>query len=205
MCNIMPSRDDKMYHMTHIDNVESIIQNGLMSRNALNAKNVPFEDVADVEIISKRHNCIEDLANFVLFHFDLDNAFDYNVCRRKGCNNMVILAIARPQYWSQEYKSHAYIFPTHPIGSECPQMYSYDAGYRLIRWDILDSTRWNNDPVVRKSRMAECVVDLPCVPINLMYVASESTKQVVLNKLARLNALDKVDVIVRRDMFPNCA
>lgn len=205
MCNIIPSKDNHMYHLTHIENLESIIENGLMPRNVLEDNGISFTDVADKEIIYKRKKCANDLANYVLFHFDLNNAFDYNVCRRKGCDNMMILAVLRPQYWSEEAKECAYIYPSHPIGNENVGLYNYDEGYKLIRWDILDSDRWNNNSVVRKARMAECVVDVASIEINLIFVHSENARKVVESKLQGMGALNKVKVVVNRDMFPNCA
>lgn len=43
-----------MHHITHIDNLESILKNGLKSRNELLSNtDIDFEDTADPDIIQK--------------------------------------------------------------------------------------------------------------------------------------------------------
>lgn len=45
-------KDGKLlYHLTKLKNLESIIQNGLLSREAVLKKRLLFQDVADKEII----------------------------------------------------------------------------------------------------------------------------------------------------------
>ena len=43
-----------LHHITHIDNLESILKNGLKSRNELLGKtDIDFKDTADPDIIQK--------------------------------------------------------------------------------------------------------------------------------------------------------
>ncbi len=51
----MSIREGKLiYHLTPIDSLESIIKNGLMSRDSLDKLNVKFIDTADHEILLDR-------------------------------------------------------------------------------------------------------------------------------------------------------
>ena len=63
------TKDGKLlYHLTKLSNLDSIIQNGLMSRRDLECKGLLFEDVADPEILVKR-NCY-GLDRYIPFHFN---------------------------------------------------------------------------------------------------------------------------------------
>nr|WP_051514417.1 DarT ssDNA thymidine ADP-ribosyltransferase family protein [Nitrincola nitratireducens] len=61
----MPQNGKLLYHLTALDNLESILQNGLQSRAALQENK--FEDVADSEILKSRQQ--HGLDQFVPFHF----------------------------------------------------------------------------------------------------------------------------------------
>lgn len=78
-----------MHHITHIDNLESILKNGLKSRNEL-LNNINFKDTADPEIITKR----ESLNNYIPFHIDwVQNEhgipYNYVVCQKNDYDNMI--------------------------------------------------------------------------------------------------------------------
>ena len=50
-----PSKGKLLYHITHLDNISSILEHGLMSRCALLQNNLcDFKDIADPEILNKR-------------------------------------------------------------------------------------------------------------------------------------------------------
>jgi len=42
-----------IHHLTHIDNLESILERGLISRNQLKQFNIKFNDTADKRIIGE--------------------------------------------------------------------------------------------------------------------------------------------------------
>ena len=55
-----------LYHITHINNLENILKNGLKSRNELLSQDIDFEDTADRKIVEKRGI----LNNYIPFHID---------------------------------------------------------------------------------------------------------------------------------------
>jgi hypothetical protein len=55
-----------LYHITHINNLENILKNGLKSRNKLLSQDIDFEDTADCKIVEKRGI----LNNYIPFHID---------------------------------------------------------------------------------------------------------------------------------------
>jgi hypothetical protein len=71
-------RDGRLlYHLTVLENLESILRHGLQPR--CEPSNGEFDDVADSEILDSRAN--HNLDSYVLFHFFAKNPFDYGVQR----------------------------------------------------------------------------------------------------------------------------
>jgi len=153
-----PSQGKLLYHITHIDNIQSILNIGLLSRKEMIKRGITnFKDIADPEIVSKRGEYKESLSRYVLFHFYAKNPFDCAVCKRFGAENMVIITLERRLAQSNKLL----IIPSHPLDRNEPQIYPYEKGFKHIRWDILDRSEGRDyqDQEIRKACMAECVVD----------------------------------------------
>ena len=63
-----------LYHLTRLDNLESIILHGLVPRKVVKAHSVRFSDVADPMIITRRTEL--GLDEYVPFHFHPYSSFD---------------------------------------------------------------------------------------------------------------------------------
>lgn len=192
-----PSEGKLLYHITHVDNMQSILNNGLMSRQQLlNMKN-QFVDIANPEIIEKRDE-YNHLSNYVLFHFFAKNPFDCAVCHAYGINNMAIITINRERHKDNKFR----IIPTHPLDTNTPKIYNYEEGYPLIAWDILDmpANRDYNDPIIKKACMAECIVEDIIQPEDFyfVYVYNEQTK----SKINKMMNQQKITISVNPNMFP---
>lgn len=194
-----PSQGKLLYHITHIDNIPSILEYGLMPRKELERQGiVEFYDIADPEILSKRETYKRALSEYVLFHFYSKNPFDGRVCRTYGAENMAIITIRRELHQKNEF----YIIPSHPLDKDEPDIYPYNEGFRLIRWDILDreSGRDYRDPEIKKACMAECVMKytIPCQAFHCIFVANEEAQQ----KILQAPNSNLVRITVNPNMFP---
>lgn len=105
-----------LHHITHIDNLESILKNGLKSRNELlGSTDIDFEDTADPDIIQKR----DFLNNYIPFHIDwIQNShgipYNYVICNKYGYNNMIFLYI-NPEKASKKYSMEYFLY--HPLSN----------------------------------------------------------------------------------------
>lgn len=196
----LPSQGKLLYHITHLDNLSSILEYGLMPRSTLLANKYKFVDIADPDILSKREEYQTALSQFVLFHFYPKNPFDCAVCNSYGSDNMAIIAIRRSLY--REYDFH--IIPSHPLDSNTPDICSYEDGITRIQWDILDRTggldRDYRNPEIRKACMAECISEytIPPEDFSFIYVRTKQAKNMILS----MNSSNLVNVQVGPYMFP---
>lgn len=173
-----PSKGQFLYHITHLNNMPSILQHGLLSRRALvEAGIVDFIDIANPRILSKRELYREALSKFVLFHFFAKNPFDGDVCNKYGSENMAIITLNRALHTKNKFL----IIPSHPLDCNEPEIYPYEEGLKHIRWDILDmeTGRDYDNPEIKKACMAECVMEyeIPADFFSFIYVYNDEAKQ----------------------------
>ena len=194
----LPSQGKLLYHITHIDNMPSILLNGLLPRKVLLESGMRIKDIADPEILSKRESYKEALSQFVLFHFFARNPFDGAVCKKYGADNMVIITTSRALH-----DKKGFIIPSHPLDVDAPEIFSYEEGLKMIKWDILDRTegRDYHDPEIRKACMAECVMNysVPVEDFKYIFVKSIETEKRIL----QMRNSDKIQIKVNPLMFPN--
>lgn len=198
MSKTPPSEGKLLYHITHLSNMPSIMERGLLPRKALQNNGVRFTDIADPDIISKREKYKEALSNYVLFHFYAKNPFDGAVCKKYGSENMAIITIRRDLYKKHRF----FIIPSHPLDNDTPEIYPYEEGLSHVRWDILDMKdgRDYHNSEIRKACMAECVMEYK-IPINAffcIYVSNENAKHLIES----IPNGESVNIKVAPAMFP---
>ena len=196
---IPPSKGKLLYHITHIDNIPSILLYGLTPRKKLQEDGVHgFKDIADHEILSKREGYKKALSGYVPFHFYARNPFDGAVCKKYGAENMAIITIKRELYKNYKF----FIIPSHPLDKDSPDIYPYEDGIKLVRWDILDGEtgRDYHNPEIKNACMAECVISytIPARGFHSIFVKNDNTKKDIM----RMSNADVVDIQVSPYMFP---
>lgn len=191
-----PIRDRKcIYHLTALDNLNSIIDNGLLSRKSLAQCNMSFADVADREIIEKRKSL--NIVDCVPFHFHTYTDFDVCV-QHQHSKEFIFLAIFKNKARDKGFL----IIPKHPLSCESHEIFAYDKGITQINWDIMELTR-EQDGYDSRVRMAECLsnhCDLDISDINIIFVPNAEIEQSVHDILAYHN-ITSVDVKRNENLF----
>lgn len=148
-------RDKKLvYHLTAIDNLPSIWERGLLSRNELLRIGLAHTDVADSEILAGRAE--HDLDSMVPFHFMARNPFDYKVLRQHPDVPFALLAVRRTFARTNDWL----IIPKHPLSDHvAPDILDWEAGMDAIDWSQFDrkDRDWSADAECKKTCMAEAL------------------------------------------------
>lgn len=152
-------RKKLLYHLTHIENLESIIENGLLSRNQVIQRSLLNQDIADHDILENRQ--LNHLDDYVLFHFYPNTAFDNAVRYKYGAENFVYIAV----YRSYAEYSNFQIIPRHPLNGEF-ELCDYNEGMNRIDWETMEVKMAEIAPTdqdyAKEVKMAECI---SCNPI----------------------------------------
>lgn len=140
-------KDQKcLYHLTDIENLPSILKNGLQPRKHL----ISFSDVADEEIITSRKK--DQLESYVPFHFFARSPFDGAVQLSHKQKTFVLIAIHR----SLAQANNWLIIPKHPLSLTKIELLEYSDGIEAIDWEAMDKRDYS-DRHSHSVCMAECL------------------------------------------------
>lgn len=159
-----------LYHLTKVDNMESIINNGLLPRRYLLKNKVEFGDVADKDIIDKRNRM--NLDKYTPFHFHPYSAFDFAVKNTYANDKFVYVCIKRALAEFNNFK----VLIKHPLSQQDCILYDYNEGIDNIDWDTME--QMGTEDYARNVKMAECLTD-KCIPAELfqcVFVPDEETR-----------------------------
>jgi hypothetical protein len=184
-------KDQKLlYHLTSLNNISSILGNGLQPRATLEA----FHDVADAEILIGRR--AYGLEEYVPFHWFAKNPFDGDVQKGRSDEDFVLISVHRTVAESQNWK----VLPRHPLANQDFRFYDYQEGFELIDWELMD-TRDYHDPDCKSVCMAECLSPgtVGVSDFFKIFVPTEQVGSVVMSEIAELRL--SLEVTVNRNMF----
>lgn len=135
-----------LYHITDMDNLNSILEKGLLPRSELEV----FVDIADSEIIEGRKK--HKLEDYVPFHFFGNGPFDGRVQLDNKEKSFIYLTVRREYAKAQNWR----IIPLHPLGKEEPHLLDYQTGIDEIDWKSMNTKNFTND-YTKRVCMAECL------------------------------------------------
>lgn len=193
-------RVSALYYITHINNLPSIYEYGILSHNRLEAEGVPSTRIYDEGIVSRRRHILtpdgRSLWNFANLYFEPRNPMLYRVLNNKSPDDIVILAVLptvlsrKDIFISTGNAAHSLseIFPASERARVIPQ----------IRRNI-DIEWWTEEDGSKRTIMAECLVPDVITPdmIGTIYVANHEVK----NKVKEILQRTDIEVVPDPKMF----
>jgi hypothetical protein len=148
-----PKQGKLLYHITDIENLDSILRNGLAPRNKVDS----FSDVADPEIISHRKRL--GMLEYVPFHFFAPTPFAGAVQIDHPEKTFIYICIQRSYAKQNRFK----IISKHPLSQELHDatdfhLDDYEEGIRKIDWDLMEKRDYSNEQC-KCTCLAECLTD----------------------------------------------
>ena len=167
-----------LYHLTKLENLDTILEYGLISRRMLIDKGLYFEDVADSEIIEFRKKM--DLDAYVPFHFYPHTPFDWVVQKNNPKSDFIYICISKD---IAEYNKFN-IIPMHPLSMNPFKLYEYKEGLNEIDWNLMEKRDYS-DAECKSVCMAECVTNLtiPYKCFQSIAVKDNDAKNIVEEKI----------------------
>jgi len=175
-----PKEGNFIYHITPIENLESIIVHGLKPRKSV----AEFRDIANPEILQKREEY--ELEEFTPFHFFSGTPFCGSVQINNKDTEFIYLALKR----EVAKDMGCLIVPRHPINYDGIPL-DWDTGFDTIDWQTMAIRDYDNHEC-KEICSAEAIYKGP-VKIELfrcIFVKDESTKtnvQALLRKHGKYN------------------
>lgn len=165
---------DYLYHMTHIDNLKSILQFGILSHNRAHKKGLLAKDISDRTVNSRRIK----IHNYVPLYFNPKNPMLY---RRKNIQDeLVILCVNRELLFSDKV-----VITDGNAASTSTNFYKSISDLRKIDWNIIRSEYWSDFVDGKRIRCAETLIPENISPANIEQIVciSNNTRLLVSNLL----------------------
>lgn len=177
----IPPKDGKLlYHLTALDNLETILSKGLCCRNSLKGlDDINFCDIADNEIIGKREGF--NLEDYVPFHFFAGTPFAGGVQQCHKDKEFVYITITRDYACKQGFK----IIPSHPLHYNDKPL-DWREGLEKIDWLRLESRDYHSQED-KNACMAEAISPCPITAnnISIIYVKTQKVQAIVQQYLSK--------------------
>ena len=189
----MSIRNQKLlYHLTSLDNLASILADGLLSRDDI----AQFDDVAEPEIIGFRTT--NNLTKYVPFHFFSKNPFDGKVQRAYSDKEFVYICVQRTFAEKNNFK----IIPKHPSSMNPLVLYDYSEGMNVIDWETMDRRDYSNQSC-KNICMAECLSPSRINPRDFycIYVRTKEAEDYVRYQIQNILGSIPFYVNVNENMF----
>lgn len=195
-----------LYYITHINNLPSILDRGILSHSQVEETNVDFTPIYDNQIVNKRQEKYtpdnSSLWQYANLYFQPRNPMMYRVIKEKGYKNLAVVAI-KPSVMDSEKA----MITDGNAANDPTNFFSVKDGMKILRqqWSIIKNEWWNQDDGSKRKIMAECLIPNYINPdyIQSIFVAEYQVKQ----KVEEIIATRSVNVISEPNMFfqPNKA
>jgi len=142
-----------LFYITHVENIPSIIKNGILSHGLIEARKISFTPIYDDEIVSNRKEKAtpdeKSLWEYANVYFQPRNPMMYRVVHEKSKRELVVIGI-KPGVLNMSR-----VFITDGNAANNPtQFFTRDDGLKAIeaQWKVIQSDWWNElDGSKRKS------------------------------------------------------
>lgn len=189
------------YHFTHLENIESILENGLLSTNKKNERIIAHIDLAN-ENIQLRRSEMEvpcepkgTIHDYVPFYFTGRNPMLLGVLNRKNIDQPLVVYIAVS---IEKIVEDNVIFTDASANTAIPpNFYTNPDDLKHLSWDLINSKKWSeNDKNKLHKRMAEVLIkdNMPINWINAYHVYNDMAKDEI-EKLYENHGLEKPKIL----------
>lgn len=180
-------------HMTHINNLEGIINNGLMAHNNPHK----ITDISNQDVNDRRNKLEpvyqQNIHSYVPFYFNPRNAMLYRNQKKHG-ESIIILGFD-PKIMQQQ----GTIFTNANASCNCTEFFDSVSDLYAFNWDHILSDSWYQDDSLKREMMAETLVLQEVAIDNLQYIFCQTNR--VKKYIIDNYELHNTKVIVSDDLF----
>ncbi|MBP0015051.1 MAG: DUF4433 domain-containing protein [Roseofilum sp. SBFL] len=189
-----------LYYITHINNIPSILENGILSHQELLDSHIQFTPIYDSDIVNRRqHRSISDdqtLWSYANLYFQPRNPMMYRVIKEGYIKNIAIISI-KPQVLEEPGVAIADGNAAH----NQTKFYPLSEGQiRLEKnWKTIQKEWWKDTDGSKRVIMSECLIPKLVKPtlIDSIFVPTNE----VLEKIRLLIYTSKIPVIKEGNLF----
>jgi hypothetical protein len=169
-----------LYYITHIDNLASMLERGILSHSEIEAKSIPFTAIYDAQIVSNRRDRKtpegRSLWEYANVYFQARNAMLFRVTREKGVDQVCVIGVRK------DILNRSDVLITNGnAASYQSEILPHDQGMKAIPQIMRDVNKewWSDSDGSKRAMMAECLVpgSIPADFITAIYVGSDAAQK----------------------------
>lgn len=189
-----------LFYITHIENVASILKNGILSHSQIDAERVPFTPIYDSSIVSNRKEKStperSSLWEYANLYFQPRNPMMYRVVHEKTAKSLAVIGV-KPSVLELPH-----VMLTDGNAASGPtRFFKAPEGLKAIEalWPVIQAEYWNDLDGSKRKIMAECLAPerVPADHIHTVFVADHEAKL----RLERLIGPTKTPVVPEPNFF----
>ena len=182
------------YHFTHLNNLESIIKNGILSTNEKELHNITHANIANENIQQRRHEMdvtcspFGKIHDYVPFYLTTINPMLLGVLNRKNIDQPYVVFIAIS---ANKLLDENVLFTDSSANTTIPPNFYYNPqDLDKLSWNLIDSMKWGSGTEdERHARMAEVLVykRVPIEWIDSYIVYNDYAKEKIMDMYESMN------------------
>jgi O-acetyl-ADP-ribose deacetylase (regulator of RNase III) len=189
-----------LYYITHVDNVPSILEHGILSHGQMESQRIPFKPIYDANIVSNRKGRFtpdgRSLWEYANVYFQPRNPMMYRVIHEKGCKELAVVGVA-----PVVMNGNGVFVTDGNAASNATHFFPAAEGLRILQdnWQTIQLQYWNDRDGSKRKIMAECLTRERIAPehIHTIFVADHETREKVEKRIRGW----RVSVVPDSDMF----
>ena len=191
---------DQLYYITHIDNLESILEKGILSHEKIEQLGLNYTSIYNEEVVNIRKDKStpggKNLWHYANLYFQPRNSMMYSVLSAKEKECFVVVSVS-----NKVLGEHGVFITDGNAANNSTQFHRLSDGLAILKkqWKIVQSEWWNEGVGSKRKIMAECLAPIQVKPefIRTLYVVSVATKKSVEQIIDKR----QIDVVPEPHMF----
>lgn len=178
-----------LYYITHIENLPSILERGILSHDMVEAENLNPTRIYDTDIVRHRSHKTahgKNLWFYANLYFQPRNAMMYRMVHQKHSDNLAVVGVNKKVLYEQ-----GVIITDGNAANSQTQFHPISGGLEVLRkqWTVIQEEWWNNTGGSKRKMMSKCLVPNYVRPghIQEIYVAKNETREVVREIIGNRN------------------
>jgi hypothetical protein len=189
-----------LYYITHIENIPSILQRGILSHKAVEELSVSYTSIYDSGIVSKRKDkstpAMSSLWEYANLYFQPRNPMMYRVVHEKDKRDIAVVGV-KPDV----LEATGGLITDGNAANDPTQFFAIKEGIEILQkqWKIIQNEWWNDLDGSKRKIMAECLVPKQISPelIHSVFVSDYKVKE----RVEAIIGSARIPVIPEPNMF----
>jgi O-acetyl-ADP-ribose deacetylase (regulator of RNase III) len=189
-----------LYYITHVENLPSILQYGILSHGQIESRGITFKPIYDADIVSKRKDKTtpdrKSLWEYANVYFQARNPMMYRVVHEKGRKELAVVGVT-----AAVVNGDGVLITDGNAAANATGFYRTPKGLKILgdNWSVIQAEYWNDRDGSKRKIMAESLVpdNISTDHIHTIFVADHETQKTVQG----LIGTSRIPVVPEPNMF----